>query len=232
MTKIYYKKDGSTPLPIDYENYEYGYNNYYESEETLEETTIVPYQTPKDGEIMVYDGQANEWHKVEYSKFSKYEGSNGNLTIAIVPSDNMIAEYENSLIMRQQKEDNITKSIAILIPLLFVALILSVYVLTADGWSVEENKFIFRHFDRIWSEVLLAGIAGFIVIGGFFAAPHTISIMSYNLNNSYYLVQIMYALIIPVIYSMIMILLGSIIRKFKCGKFLETTISVKILKKI
>lgn len=229
--KIYYKKDGSTPLPIDYENYEYGYNNYYESEETIEETTIVPYQTPKDGEIMVYDGQANEWHKVEYSKFSKYEGSNGNLTIAIVPSNNMIAEYETSLTMRQQKEDNITKSIAILIPLLFVALILSVYVLTADGWSVEENKFIFRHFDRIWSEVLLAGIAGFIVIGGFFAAPHTISIMSYNLNNSYYLVQIMYAVIIPVIYSMIMILLGSIIRKFKCGKFCETTVSVKILKK-
>ncbi|MDD7185461.1 MAG: HAMP domain-containing sensor histidine kinase [Oscillospiraceae bacterium] len=229
--KIYYKKDGSTPLPIDYENYEYGYNNYYESEETVEGTTIVPYQTPKDGEIMVYDGQANEWHKVDYSNFSEYEGSNENLKIAIVPSDNMIAEYENSLMMRQQKEDNITKSIAILIPLLFVALILSVYVLTADGWSVEENKFIFRHFDRIWSEVLLAGIAGFIVIGGFFAAPHTISIMSYNLNNSYYLVQIMYALIIPVIYSMIMILLGSIIRKFKCGKFCETTVSVKILKK-
>ncbi|MGN0676688.1 MAG: sensor histidine kinase [Ruminococcus sp.] len=227
--KIYYKKDGSTPLPIDYENYEYGYNDYYESEEIVEETTIVPYRTPKNGEIMIYDGQANEWHKVDYSNFSEYEGSNENLKIAIIPSDNLIAEYENNLTARNQQEENITKNIVFIIPFLILAFLLSIYVAVADGWSVKENKFVFRSVDRIWSEVIILGLLGLLILGGMFISPDIIHIIS---KSGWNFLIVLYTMIFPVIYSGILFLLCIFSRKFKCGKFLETTVLVKILKKI
>jgi len=227
--KIYYKKDGTTPLPIDYEYYSEGeitYEGYSGQEKNL------PYQVPQDGEIMLYNQDMGEWIKVDYSKFSKYDGNDANLTIAIVPNQNLIDEYQQALIINQQKSDRMTKAIALIVPFLLVILILSVYVLVSDGWSIQENKFIFRSFDRIWSEFLLAGIAGFVFFAIISLRPHTISSISYNLNDNYHIVQIIYTAVIPVIYFMIMLLLNSIVRKFKCGKFIETTITLRIGRKL
>jgi len=227
--KIYYKKDGTTPLPMDSERYVYYADQGYVMEE---EEDNVPYKTPEDGEIMIYSGHDGKWFTVDYSKFSQYEGSDANLTIAIVPTEGLIQEYENALFINQQKNDRIAKAIVFIVPFLFILLILSAYFLTADGWSVQENKFVFRRFDRIWSEILLAGIAVCVCLFGIFIDPYEISRISYNLKNNYYIVQIIYTLVIPVIYFIVMILLSSLIRKFKCGKFVETTFLLKIFRKI
>nr|MDE6666231.1 hypothetical protein [Ruminococcus sp.] len=257
--RIYYKKDGSTPIPNPYDEYlsdrsniniyrydeyvtEDYYNNYYD--EYIEETTIpeleefpnisevkIPSKVLKNNDYILYDKNSDEW--IELPQDIRYTGNEIPLKICVTPSAKLLSIYQQIETDNQLSEQIMARYFLNVIPFLVLVVVLIGYFWIADGYDVKKKKFVLSAFDKIWVEVILACILLFVA-----ASVLSVDViddladnMSYYLNNYHTSIVTIGTFVWTTLLALIVICINSIIRRFKCKSFWKTTLCYKIWNK-
>ena len=211
--EIYYKTDGSTPVPAikgnnatvaDREAYEafnpdsdekvilpserYDENGNYIAQQNNDgeepHTVINDMADVTDADVyMFYDKNSREWFKVDKSKFSQDEQSNRDITIYIKPTSKMIAEYEQYSKQREETEQESVHSVMLLIPFAAIVGVIALILLICCGYDEKEKKFTLSLADKIFAE-----IPAFLIIGAIAGVYLTLNNMEhiYDAIDEYY----------------------------------------------
>ncbi|SFW33916.1 sensor histidine kinase [Ruminococcus flavefaciens] len=188
--KIYYRTDGSTPLPekTNIDNFSYESANREALEQFDYDRENVHYVLPDerngfDGSgitdedksienvwdmsevtdtdvYMFFDEQSREWLKVRKDKFQKYKENNNDITIYIKPSDQLIAEYESYHSQRETAEQDSVHRAMPFLPVGIAGIIIGIVLLFVCGYDAEKKKFVLSMPDRIFAELPVIFIGG------------------------------------------------------------------------
>ncbi|MDE6102787.1 MAG: hypothetical protein K2F73_07435, partial [Ruminococcus sp.] len=257
--RIYYKKDGSTPIPNPYDEYlsdrsniniyrydeyvtEDYYNNYYD--EYIEEVTIpeleevpnisevkIPSKVLKNNDYILYDKNSDEW--IELPQDIRYKGNEIPLKICVTPSAQLLSIYQQIETDNQLSEQIMARYFLNVIPFLVLVVVLIGYFWIADGYDVKKKRFVLSAFDKIWVEVILACITLFVAASVFSldVIDDLADNMSYYLNNYHTSIVTIGTFAWTTLLALIVICINSIIRRFKCKSFWKTTLCYKIWNK-
>jgi len=257
--KIYYRTDGTTPVPERrntdnysyepanreaFEQFEYDedteyilpdererYENGEYTEEEKNTENIWDMSEVTDTDVyMFYDENSREWIKVRKDKFQKYNENNNGITIYIKPSDQLIAEYESYHSQREAAEQNSVHRAMPLLPVGIAGIITGLLLLVACGYDAEKKKFVLSMPDHIFAELPV------FFIGCAIAAVCT---MAYGIDEirtvlaEYYTNVDMGGIITgSAVTACYAIGLGSLITlstRLKCGSLIKTSLTYKIL---
>lgn len=171
---IYYKTDGSTPLPDDYLGYIYeSYINDYDEtryDEYGNEIAIesVPHGTNMvyENGLYIYDDSRGGFIRFEQDKFTKTQLIEMPLTIAIKPSDEFIKVVKDDYEKQEQLQKTAIKSVIENIPLLIIAFILMLFVLIMGGYNANDKKYSMGFIEKIFAEIPIAVIFLSVFFGG------------------------------------------------------------------
>ncbi|MDE5557695.1 MAG: HAMP domain-containing histidine kinase [Ruminococcus sp.] len=241
--KIYYKKDGSTPVPTpetnnidmsvtyynDYEEvtepqYYDRYGNLIISE-SAEEITVpdIPKGIMKnDSSYLLYDKNSNAW--VEVKNHNRHFGNETPLKICITPSDEILPLYKQYEIERLTAEKNMTKTVLGIIPFLVVAVLLMGFFVVTSGYDTKKKKFVLSATDNIWAEVVIAG--GVLLGGGFFMSMMEIDAFSHWISDYHKassFITPLYTTAWTTVFALVVLCVNSIVKRFKCRSFWKTT---------
>lgn len=153
--KIYYKEDGSTPVPV-------------KDEETEIEEHYSEY--PYGGYPENYGSGEYSNHYVEQNgnKYRYYAGDDTPIVIYLKPKDNIVSKIESAQAEYKALEDQMTKKIVDLIPLVAAAVILGLFFVIMGGYDVEKKKFVLKVPNTIFTEFYLALAFAALMGAGFF----------------------------------------------------------------
>lgn len=210
--KIYYKKDGSTPVPnpdnyphdvnINVYRYDENYNEYYEeyydgyyAENTNEEITVevedasestlpkIPANLLENNENSYILYNKNENEWVEVKNNTRQQGNEVPLKICVTPSEKILPLYQQYQNDINKADEIMTRFLIGCIPFLVIAVFLMGYFVVISGYDVKKKKFVMSGTDNIWAEaVITAGV--FLVLGAVCSLEMVED--SYNFLNSYY----------------------------------------------
>lgn len=234
---MYYKTDGSTPLPVTntgdiyYQDNDNNYfNNYsgtvYEEEDIYSERTTSPTEKFQDGCYYKYEADKGRFRKIVIpteNDFTKVQVQEMALTMIIRPTDDIIQtfkEYQDNI---QKREKDAVHTVVNNLPLIAVAFILALYVLIFGGYDNKNKKFTMSVFDRIFAEFYVFIL---VAVGGFMAF-----ILDYNeiyyFFGDYYNKDIMlvfYTAVYPILFGMTVLAVDTLIVRVKCRSFWKTTL--------
>jgi len=221
--RIYYKTDGTTPIPFTDE-----YDYYIEGEPVTGAETEM-HGEPEDSEFkegfLFYDADEGKWIRVNNDSFITIPGDSRPLTIYIRPDRIFIEEYECAQLQYSAEKDYFVKNATSLIPFAAVVLILTIFVLFADGYSIKNGGYILRRADKIFAEIpfvlMAAGIAAAIVL----LDPDT-ALGLYNETEEYIggkALTACYCIAYAGLYTVVTGLICTLLRRLKCHCFWKTT---------
>lgn len=223
---IYYKKDGTTPIP---------YENFSQVEYVNEDDVDVDHvqEVPDDENRSTYflytsDG---EWIELDNESFTTQIENENPLKICVSPNAEMIAAHEKQVIIRNEAMDDLLRSLVNLVPLLVTALILMLYVWIIGGYSEEKGCFVLRTFDKVFVEVLLALMAAAVVGAMLLITPENLTSIYDMFNNLYKYMSVMYTVLFTAAFAIISLSINCIIIKLKCKSFWKTSIIGRVFMK-
>ncbi|MDE5582591.1 MAG: HAMP domain-containing histidine kinase [Ruminococcus sp.] len=243
--KIYYKTDGTTPIP--YENdYYYGDEDveiFYEGPDDV--PNIVPniprevvttpvsnnYEEVLSSDYMyIYNPSDESWIKIDNDSFQKDYSNEYPLTICITPKQELISNYKAVKHDVDMASKSVTATLVDVIPFVAVVALLMGYVLVMGGYSIKERKFTTGRVEKIYGEFILAGIiACFICVLIFIEGVDYLYEDIAEAVNSVMTVTFIGSAFLTVVAGFCVLLLNSLIRRLKCHIFWNTTIVKKIL---
>lgn len=238
---IYYKIDGSTPVPydyLDYSEFEVVDGDYYYSVEVTENTDaatnpadeeIVPVTTPVENETEPPQTNLFPLPVLEEDAFTKTQMPEDEIIITIRPGDSIIADFEKADQLEQEADDFVARGLVDLIPYGVIAAVLALYVLIAGGYSKKEKKFVPTAADRVFAELYIgAGIAAFI--GGIYWFD-SIEYLAEFFNKYYppYVFSILVGAVVAAVFGIILLALNTLVIRLKCRTLLKTSITGRIL---
>ena len=238
---IYYKIDGSTPVPydyLDYSEFEVVDGDYYYSVEVTENTDaatnpvdeeIVPVTTPVENETEPPQTNLFPLPVLEEDAFTKTQMPEDEIIITIRPGDSLIADFEKADQLEQEADDFVARGLVDLIPYGVIAAVLALYVLIAGGYSKKEKKFVPTAADRVFAELYIgAGIAAFI--GGIYWFD-SIEYLAEFFNKYYppYVFSILVGAVVAAVFGIILLALNTLVIRLKCRTLLKTSITGRIL---
>lgn len=214
--EIFYKTDGSTPVPEKYESDDY-----------------MPNIEISDEGAMYYDEESNIWLKFSNEGFSRTRIDFFPLVIYIAPIASEIEAYELTMDNYVEFEHNAAKTLLSMIPAAIVIVVLWLYVLVAGGYSIKREKFVMCGFDKhIFAEFPLVVIAGAVTCIVLLANFDVVRFI-YNLISEYFnqqwLAALSYAIAAAALYALITGMLNSLIVRIKCRGLLKTSLIARLL---
>ena len=257
--KIYYRTDGTTPVPerrnADNYSYESANREAFEQFEYDEDTEyILPDErnryengefTDDDKNIeniwdmsevtdtdlyMFYDENIGEWIKVRKDKFQKYDEKNNGINICIKPSDQLIAEYESYHSQREAAEQDSVHRAMPLLPVGIAGIIIGLLLLVACGYDAEKKKFVLSMPDYIFAELPVFFIG--CAIAAVCALAYGIDEIRTVLAKYYTNVDMGGIITGSAVTACYAIGLGSLITlstRLKCGSLIKTSLTYKII---
>lgn len=231
--KIYYKTDGTTPLPFVEDNYD-DYNAVpIEIEDDYQPETEDA--TLPDHGYLIYNAESGQWKHVDSSRFKNIPGENFGLRICITPNADIIADFEKHINDRNTAVDEFVNSIAYFIPIAIVAALLMMYFIIAGGYSISKKRFVTGFFDNIFAEfpilvIVLCHLGGCALT----VYPNILSIRSVfkNLYGHPEFTAYFYAISYTALTGTAVLMLNSLIVRLKCHTMIESSLIGRILKKI
>lgn len=274
---MYYKLDGSTPLPYGYidmseymvveDEHSYSFDDsdatYYddamqENGSFVEETIIrddaneeqvfnnsaaevtenventLPTISVTDDVVPVTNANSENAELttipfVDETQFTKEQMPEGDVTITIRPSDDIIAEVEQFLEAEKEHDEFVTRGLVELIPFAVVAVIMAVYVLIAGGYSKKEKKFVLSAPDRIFGELYI-GI-GILATICFVCAIDGIDGIK-EFFDTYYSSDVFYiscGVGAALYFGLMLLIFNSLVIRLKCRSFIKTTLTYRIV---
>lgn len=229
--RIFYKTDGTTPIPI-YEGNEY----YYEDDELsmFQETTVSreELETIADsGGYLLYNADEGKWIQYDGNKFLNSPGNQASLKICITPKENVIAEYESTIARSADEMKRFVRSLVNLIPLAVIVIILTVFVLIMGGYSLKDGKFVMSGFDKVFGEFPIVCIIGAILGSIALISPDVISVLMEffgSLYSSKGLMPVAYGIVYALAWAVIVGMLNTLFVRLKCRSFWKTTLVGRI----
>ncbi len=255
--KIYYKKDGSTPVPNPEEcSSNFGMEVYYNEQEPYYDRYGNIVEVPEDEEIekvtvpasllkdndnsyILYNNDENKWVKVKEN--TKNIGNEIPLKICVSPSEKILPIYQQLESDMKKAEKNITRSLLGLIPFIVIVVVLMGYFVVADGYDVKQKKFVMNSVDKIFAEIIIAVIFGLGIafIGSFELIYEFYDVIEHSYSNPQAISAAAGSFLLTLIFALFTLTASSIIKRFKCRSFWKTTftsriwkIFVKIMKRI
>lgn len=247
---IYYKLDGSTPLPYGYIDmskymvvedeqtfsFDESEPDYHEDgvvqESFVEEVTGSAHETVTTAIPVTSETELTTIPFVDESKFTKIQMPEDDITITIRPSDAIIAELENAMESRKSADEYIAKGLVELIPFAIIAAVMAIYVLVAGGYSKKEKKFVLTAGDKVFAELYIAvGAAAFLGAVCYCASIDELA----DFFSKYYtsdVFSIVSGAVAAVVCGILLLILNSIIIRIKCRSLLKTSIIGRILIKL
>lgn len=225
--KIYYKTDGTTPLPFT-QNIEYGDYDEYEYEPATEQNEL-----PDKG-FLIYDSDNEKWIHIDNEKFTNIPGQNMPLKICITPTSEIIAGYEEYSAQCEREKQEFIDSLAYMIPLAIAAAVLFLYFIIAGGYSISEKRFVTGSFEKWFAEFPIAVIA---VAGAAAAAlavyPNIITFKEFltEIYKNPDLTPILYSLSYTLLTAIVVMMLNTLIIRIKCRCLFKTSLIGRIIKK-
>lgn len=236
---LYYKTDGSTPLPDNYYNYTYEYNDseiiYDEYGNVLgyiDEVNPITDAAPYVYEDGVYICQDGKFVRVEQDKFRTIQLKESPLTIAVQPDIDIIHQLEDYHKSREDNSKNAVLAVTNNVPLIVIAFILLVFVLITGGYSTKEKKFVISPVDKVFAEIPVALI---VISGVAFAAFFNCIYDFYSFMCEFYTKQMFYAvcgIVCFVITGAVVVSLNSLIVRIKCHCFWKSTFIYALFKTV
>lgn len=259
---IYYKLDGSTPIPYDRlelvseqyvedpEEFDRNVSGYaYQSENGIEFVTEAKSYTSDYGEgvedpydrelefvtgngLYYYNESTGELYKVSENNFTKVQGDETALTIAISPSQATISAYEDFRAAADRMDEDIIHSLIELLPFAAIVLILVLYVLIMGGYSVKDKKFVLSAGDKVFAELFVA-VAVFIMLCWIMLFDYNLTSDIRDFFDNYYNSQglpYFYGLMAAVSFGLLVLILNGIIVRIKCHSLLKTTFIYRVLR--
>lgn len=235
---MYYKTDGSTPLPVTNTSDVYYHNNddnyfndydetLYEDEDIYSERTTSLTEKFEDGCYYKYEAnRGGRFRKVVIpteNDFTKVQVQEMALTMIIRPTDDIIHTFKEYNGYMQNREKNAVHTVINNLPLVAVAFILALYVIILGGYDNKEKKFRMSVFDKTFAELPLCVI---IAVGTSLA-------FSFNYYDIYYffgdyynkdLMLGFYTALYPVLFGMFVLAIDTLIVRIKCKNFWKTTL--------
>lgn len=232
--RIYYKTDGTTPIPIA-DDYSY-YNGYYDENGEwidVQEETIPKEELEQAGSngYLLYNVDEGKWIHVDNNSFVNLPGNETRLTICITPNSFVIQMYEQARLEYSSEMSSFVKLLVDFIPVAVIVLILTVYALIAGGYSVSEGNFVLRGFDRVFAEFPIICIIAAVLGGGSLISPDVISVVIDFFNtfyNSENLMPVVYGIAYTLVFAVIVGMLNTIFVRIKCRSFWKTTLVGRI----
>lgn len=256
---IYYKLDGSTPIPYEYLPYaerideslyrpdyrdeaelddNYYYDEYgrivYDDENNnvpnySAEQPTVPFY--EDG-LYVYRENEGGLFRIDKNEFTQTLQPEAALSICISPNEEIIAEMQKYTDALEKHDTERVHEIMSVIPYAAAALVMAVYVLIAGGYSKKDKKFVLTAADKVFAELPAAMIVLSVVA--------FVALVSYgalveicNFSRNYYsssYVPIFYGASSACIFGVILLMLNTLIIRLKCRSFWKTTLIYRVLR--
>lgn len=229
--RIYYKTDGTTPIPFTDEN------DFYIKGEPVTELSPEIYEVTEDSELkegfLFYSADEGKWIRVENDSFIKIPGNEGLLKICITPSQSVIAEYEQAEQLYKDESERFMRSLVNLIPYAVLALLLTVYVLVFGGYSLKDGRFTLSRFDRsVFGELpvllITAACMGAALLITY-NRPYTIRSFLISYYNTAEAFPWLYCAAYTLFFAVIVMMLDSLIIRLKCRSFWKTTLTGRII---
>lgn len=251
--KIYYKKDGSTPLPnpenypddvnINIYRYDENYNSYYGetydgyyNEYTDEEITVEVEDTSEStlpkipANLLEHDENSyilynkSENEWVEVKNDTRQTGNEVPLKICITPSDEKLSLYRQYEDERIMAEKNLTNVFLGIIPFLVVAVLLMGFFVVTSGYDTKKKKFVLSTTDNIWAEVVIASGVLLAAISVFSLDEiDNFSRWISEYHKASSFVTPFYTTAWTIIFALTVLCANSIIKRLKCRSFWKTT---------
>ncbi len=227
---IYYKTDGSTPLPDDYLGYihESYINDYDETryDEYGNEIAIesVPHGTNMvyENGLYIYDDSRGGFIRFEQDKFTKTQLIEMPLTIAIKPSDEFIKVVKDDYEKQEQLQKTAIKSVIENIPLLIIAFILMLFVLIMGGYNANDKKYSMGFIEKIFAEIPIVVIFLSVLFGDCMLDYEEIYQGFTELYNEEMFITA-YGFAYFALFGIIILMLNTLIIRIKCHSFWKTT---------
>lgn len=262
---IYYKLDGSTPIPYDYVdlseymtveneqtyNFDEDENFYGESEnERYAEHAIIVDETGEEQAVQSYTEEvtvsADETENttvpavieterptipfVDETKFEKIQMPENDIIITISPSEEIVANIEKLREIVRGIDEYAAKRFLELIPFGAIAMILSLYVLVAGGYSKKEKKFVLTSGDKVFAE-LYVGIGVLAVTGAVLYCDYIYEVKDFfERCYSLDMFDVLTGAVAAVLFGLLLFIFNSFIIRLKCRSFMKTTLTYRIFK--
>lgn len=248
---IYYRLDGTTPIPdeaMEYVNEAYintiteeviDNPNYYDEngnpihEIIYDEQGNVVYDhtsgsIPAEDSLYIY--RNGGFQRVKSNNFTQKAGLEQSLTISIRPDAGKIAEYEKYTAEYEAFDKNMVHSIVNCIPLFAIAVLLMIYFWIAGGYSIKEKKFVMGRVDYLFVE-LPAAFSVITVMFGIVLSFEHVWFDIIDLFQDYYSIEvgfIIYAAVFGVLFALLGLFMNSIIIRIKCRSLCKTSLIGRI----
>lgn len=238
---MYYKLDGSTPIPYDYLDMSDStfIRNQYEQPIVEEQLDYNYYPKDEIGNITDFMNESGIYYfnnntgaltKIPERDFHKWQGDEYLLTIAVRPPDSAIALQEEYLKLYDNFDMEVVHSIMDTLPVGIIAVVLALYVIIMGGYSVKEKKTVLGYTDKIFLEFpLLLMILMIIVVG---VSLNSFRDINQFFDKYYKLEYIPYvgAVVCGIIFGFAIQLINTIVIRLKCRSFWKTTLIYRILR--
>ena len=245
---IYYKLDGTTPIPYDYIDM-----TQYMVVEDEQTYSFDEYDSYNDGavygnqvdDITVIEEQANAEEATENPEnirptlpvidedaFTKTQMPEDGIIITIRPSDEIIASIENEKSAEKEANEYVATKLVNLIPYAVIAAVLALYVLIAGGYSKKEKKFVLTAGDKVFAELyIVIGAAAFF---GAVCCCASIDELVDFFNRCYTpdTLPIISGAAAAAVCGILLLVVNSLIIRLKCRSLLKTSIIGRILIKL
>lgn len=234
---MYYKTDGSTPLPVAntsdiyYQDNDNNYfNNYsgivYEEEDIYSERTTSPTEKFQDGCYYKYEADRGRFRKVVIpteDDFTKVQVQEMALTMIIRPTDDIIQTFDEYYDSIQKRDKDAVHTVINNLPFVAIAFILALYVIILGGYDTKNKKFTMSASDKIFAELPVLVL---VFVGGFMAFTLDYSEI-YLFFDDYYNKDLMlgfYTTVYPILFGMTVLAVDTLIVRIKCRSFWKTTL--------
>lgn len=254
--KIYYKKDGSTPVPVPetdshdinisiyrYDEYSGKYYDDYgqevmiavEASPSQKTNTAIP-EIPaelleSDGNsYILYNRNSNEW--VEVKNYTTQQGNEVPLKICITPSEKILPLYRQVEADRNFAEETMTRFLLTAIPFLALSVILMIFFIVTSGYNTKKKKFVMAHTDNIWVEAVIT--AGVLLTVGACASLYVLDdfydFIEEYVENYQLTVISLWTTAWTAIFALAVLCVNTLVKRLKCRSFWKTTLVYRIWK--
>ncbi|MDE6425387.1 MAG: HAMP domain-containing histidine kinase, partial [Ruminococcus sp.] len=244
--KIYDKPDG-TPSCFDYKELHksayiesaYTYNAYYdEFSDEIVENFAMPSDMIKNinnqDYYIYYDTENQTWTKIKKSPVCK--GDVSGLKIGIKPVDTILDDIINVDTVAHQEKINFINYLLKFIPFVIFSLLLMTFFIVTSGYNPEKSKyltddytqnktFVLSFGDTIWAELVIAIGVIAVLTGAVFIqeVDETLYLTSYVFADNPTIPTLLWTTALTASFSILSLAVNSIIKRFKCKSFFQTT---------
>ena len=215
--KIYYKEDGTTPVPKKNSN-----ENDYDENELYNQFS---------GEAPPYEQYGSNMPYSIDDKFEYISGDDRPICIYLKPKDDIVTKIEAVQNEYNAADSMIEQKFIDIIPLIAAAFAFGLFFVVMGGYDTEQKKFILKAPNQIFTEFyLLIAILAFLGAGsaiGYFSETKR-AFEDGRLSE----LPVYYAVSYAVLYAAGLFAVNAIVVQLKCRSLLKTSLFGKLLLKI